>query len=367
MNLHRLILMGWILGHGFCLAQNDWTSPVIHSNRTVTFKFHAPNAEHVTVEGVDGMPSTPMRQGDDGVWTATIGPLPPEIYSYTFSVDGATALDPRNRHLKKWLRSQSMFDVPGEPPMPHDLQDVPHGTLHRHTYHAGADGGARHVQVYTPPGYSAGSLWKYPVVYLLHGFGDDETAWAEVGRAHVIADNLLAQGTIKPMIIVMPHGHPLPVPGAQRSGDYAARNLAMLETEFFENLMPFIKKNYQVRSGPEDRAIVGLSMGGGQSLGIGLRHLEVFGWIGGFSSAVPQEGLDETFADLLANSKKTNQRIKLLWVGCGKDDFLIERNKSFVRWLEDHDIDHTWRLTDGGHSWPIWRGYLADFLPLLFQ
>jgi enterochelin esterase family protein len=282
-------------------------------------------------------------------------------------VDGAAALDPRNRHLKKWLNSQSMFDVRGNPPLPHDVQKVPHGTLHRHTYYSSAVGQSRGVYVYTPPEYSAGSLWRYPVVYLMHGYGDDESAWTEVGRAHVIADNLLAQGKIKPMIIVMPYGHPVPIPVNQRFEDYSGRNMELLQKDYFEDLIPFIREHYQVRSGPEDHAIVGLSMGGGQSLGIGLTHLDAFGWIGGFSSAAPQGELDKTFASLTENVKKTNQRIRLLWVGCGRDDFLIKRNEAFVLWLETKGIKHTWRLTDGGHSWPVWRHYLSEFLPLLFQ
>ena len=369
MNLRFLLLLGWWTGAAVAAAQNDapWTSPVVHPDGRVTFKLHAPQAEKVTVNGLDGLPATELTRGEGGLWSVTVGPLPPEIYSYAFDVDGTTVLDPRNRHLKKWLRSQSMFNVPGNPPLLHDLQKVPHGTLHHHTYHSSAAGLARNVLVYTPPGYSAGSLWKYPVVYLMHGFGDDETAWTEVGRAHRIADNLLARGKIEPMIIVMPNGHPVPVPAGQRFEDYAVQNLALLEKDYLEDLMPFIRERYRARSGPEDHAIVGLSMGGGQSLGIGLKHLEIFGWIGGFSSAAPRGGLDEAFPALVANTKKTNKRLKLLWVGCGRDDFLIERNQAFAEWLEKRGIEHTWRLTDGGHSWPVWRHYLAEFLPLLFQ
>jgi enterochelin esterase family protein len=366
--LHQSILLSLILAAApWAGAQNNFTSPEVRPDRTVTFRFQAPNAAKVTVKGIDGVSATEMTRDDKGLWSVTVGPLPPDIYSYVFSVDGADVLDPRNRHIKKWIQSNSMFDVPGDPPLLHDLQSVPHGALHHHVYDSKAAGKMRGVFVHTPPGYDPAAGKTYPVVYLMHGYGDDETAWSEVGRAHVIADNLLAPGKTVPMIIVMPHGHPVPIPAGQRFDDYAGKNMDTLERDYFEDLLPFIRKHYRVKAGREHQAIVGLSMGGGQSLGIGLKHLDTFAWIGGFSSAAPQGSLDETFAQVIRDTQRANEDIKLLWIGCGKSDFLLKRNEAFVAWLEEKKIDHTWRLSEGGHSWPVWRLYLSEFLPLLFR
>ncbi len=320
------------------------------------------------MKGLVGQEPQPMQKGDRGIWKITLGPLQPELHSYVFEVDGAQLLDPSNRHVKKWLTCENMVEVPGTPPLLHEQQRVPHGVVHHHIYDSRSAGRERGVYVYTPPGYDARRTSGYPVLVLMHGFGDDESAWLEVGRANFIADNLLAAGKIAPLIIAMPYGHPLPLERPQTfRDDYASRNIHALEQDLLIDLLPLLQRNYHVTDSREQRAIAGLSMGGGQSLVIGLQHLNQFAWVGGFSSATPQQELEQQFSALLQDVNQANELLKLLWIGCGEDDFLLDRNEAFTAWLSEKGIRHTYRLTDGGHDWIVWRKYLAEFLPLLFR
>jgi enterochelin esterase family protein len=342
-------------------------SPEVHVDRRVTFRLRAPDATEVRLEGIAGLESQAMSKDAEGIWELTVGPLPPELYSYGFEVDGAAMIDPHNRNVKKWLSLNSMVLVPGDPPLLHEQQKVPHGVVHHHMYSSNTTGTDRGVYVYTPPGYSSNTTQRYPLLLLLHGYGDDESAWLEVGCARRIADNLLSHGKIEPLVIAMPYGHPLPIERKSKFDEYASRNAVAMEQDLLEDLLPHLANEYRLKDGREHTAIVGLSMGGGQALAIGLGHLDRFAWVGGFSSAAPQGDLDRRFADLVDDVSATNTRLKLLWIGCGKEDFLIERNQRFTTWLNDNGIRHTYRLTEGGHDWIVWRKYLAEFLPLLFR
>lgn len=361
-----LVMLGVLLVPLTALAAADPVSPEIHPDRKVTLRLLAPNARAVALQGVTKDPQ-PMTKDADGVWSITVGPLAPEIYSYTFAVDGATVTDPRNRQIKKWIRSESTFEVPGSPPILAASQPVPHGVVHRHVLASRTRQRENALMIYTPPGFDPRADTTYPVVYLLHGFGDDETAWAEVGRANFIADNLIAQGGAVPAIIVMTNGHPVPIPVGVRFPEYSPRNLAAMQQELLSEIVPFVEKHYPVRREAASRAIVGLSMGGGQSLNIGLSHLDTFQWIGGFSSAAPTDELDSTFVKLREAAKKQSGGARLLWIAVGRDDFLLEQNQTFIGWLEANRVPHVWKLTDGGHEWPVWRRYLGEFLPLLFR
>lgn len=345
----------------------DPVSPEIHPDGRVTLRFLAPNAQAVALQGVIFKEPQPMAKDAEGVWSITIGPLAPEIYSYTFAVDGATVTDPRNRRIKKWIRSESAFEIAGTPPILAASQPGPHGVIHRHVFSSKTRGRETAVMVYTPPDFDPRAAATYPVLYLLHGFGDDETAWSEVGHANFIADNLIAQGRAVPAIIVMTNGHPVPIPAGARFDDYAPKNLAAMQQELLSEVIPLVEKNYPVRRDASSRAIVGLSMGGGHSLNIGLTHPELFAWVGGFSSAAPTVNLDQTFKLLTPAARKDGAGPRLLWIAIGKDDFLIEQNKTFIGWLEQNKVPHVWKLTDGAHEWPVWRRYLGEFLPLLFR
>ncbi|HUV14825.1 MAG TPA: alpha/beta hydrolase-fold protein, partial [Acidobacteriota bacterium] len=190
------------------------------------------------------------------------------------------------------------------------------------------------------------------------------SAWFEVGKAHFIADSLIAEGKARPMVIVMPYGHAAP-DSRNRSGAFAG-NTEYFARDLLEDVIPFVQKRYSVREDAKGQAIVGLSMGGGQSTTIGLHNPDKFAWIGGFSSSVSDQRADERFSALISDVEKSNQQIELLWIGCGTSDFLLQRNKGFISWLESKEIDHIYRETEGGHSWRVWRKYLAELLPLLF-
>ena len=361
-----LLLASFAATLAFAAKAPDFVSPEITLDGQATFRFYAPAARTVALQGLRRSAPLPMTKGADGVWSVTVSGLPPDIYGYVFDVDGAVALDPKNRYAKKWINSESAFELPGAKPPAWALQAVPHGTLHRHTFTSDVAGREYSVQIYTPPGYDPRSATVYPVVYLLHGYGDDETAWAENGRAHAIADNLIARGKMKPAIIVMPHGHPIPFP-LTRLDEYFSQNLVAMEKVVMGELMPFVEREYRVSTKPADRAIVGLSMGGGHSLGIGLPHPELFHWVGAFSAAVPQGNPDTTFAGLAQAAKAKQAGPRLLWIAIGKDDFLLQRNDDFRTWLQQNQVPFTYKLSDGGHEWTVWRAYLEDFLQLTFH
>ena len=342
-------------------------SPEVHADRTVTFRLEAPQASKVLVQGLAGVEPQALAKSGNGVWEVTVGPLAPELYSYKFSVDGAEVTDPHNRHVKKWLTVENLVEVPGDPPRLHEQQRVRHGVVHHHTYYSTTADCERGVYVYTPPAYRADGTDPYPMLVLMHGYGDDESAWLEAGRAHWIADNLIAQGKVVPLVIAMPYGHPLPLPKGGTFDDYATPNQVAMEEDLMQNLLPLLAGQYRLKDDRLQRAVAGLSMGGGQSLTIGLKHLDRFAWIAGFSSATPVGDVDKQLANLLENVSATNEQLKLLWIGCGKEDFLLERNEQFRTWLSAKTINHRYRLTDGGHDWMVWRKYLAEILPQLFR
>ena len=337
-------------------------SPQVNADRTATFRVRAPKATEVSVSGEWPKGNTPMTKGEDGVWSVTVGPLEPDLYGYSLVIDGFRTIDPANSQVKP-MRSPttSILDVPGATPLAHDFQAVPHGTVRMHTYDSKTLGRKRGLQVYTPPGYDKSS-GKYPALYLFHGSGDNEATWVALGKAHLIADNLMAQKNARPMIIVMTDGHA--VVGGGGNGAFTD-NTQAFEADLLKDVMPFVEANYRVKKGPENRAIIGLSMGGGQSLTVGLNHLELFSWVGGMSSAVRNP--EQTVGKALANSKETNSKLKLFWFACGKDDFLLKNNQDFSALLTKDGVRHSFVLTEGNHSWPVWRRYLVDFLPKLFN
>ena len=339
-------------------------SSEVHSDRQVTFRVRAPKANEVTVSGEWPGGAKPMAKDSNGVWSVTLGPLAPDLYGYSFSIDGFQTLDPANSAVKP-MRSPrtSILDVPGDQPALHDFQMVPHGVVRLHEYQSRSLGKLRRLQVYTPSGYEKSRV-RFPVLYLLHGAGDNEATWVTLGRAHMIADNLFAWGKAIPMVIVMMDGHALP-PGPRTTNIVErARSIAAFEGDLLQDVIPMIEATYRVREGALGRAIVGLSMGGGQSLTIGLNHPELFSWVGGMSAAVYSP--ETSIAYALNDAANTNRKLKLLWFACGKDDFLLKQNQQFDELLTKRGIRHTFNLTEGNHSWPVWRRYLADFLPLLF-
>jgi enterochelin esterase-like enzyme len=340
-------------------------SPEIHQDRTVTFRVRAPGATNVSVAG-EWQSGATLLTNEQGNWSATVGPVSPDLYSYSIIVDGFHAIDTANGAIKPMrFPNNSVLDVHGDNPLLHDFQAVPHGTVSIHEYSSKSLGRLRTLRVYTPPDYDRHTRTKYPVLYLFHGSGDNEATWTEFGHAHLITDNLLAQGKIKPMIIVMPEGHAWLGQPTGTNSEARTRNITLFEQDLLNDVMPLVEDNYRVKSGRENRAIVGLSMGGAQSLGIGLKHPELFAYVGGMSSGMRNPA--NAYAGLLKNSKEINKQLKLLWFSCGKSDQLMEANREFDRLLTERGIKHQFVEAEGAHQWRVWRRNLAEFEPLLFQ
>jgi enterochelin esterase family protein len=345
-------------------------STEVGADRRVTFRLAAPKATEVTVSGDFEPAPKAMTKGEGGVWSYTTAPLEPAVYSYSFGVDGVPTADPFNTALKAsaiW-GLQSMVEVPGAAPMPYELRDVPHGAVTVLRYKSKVTGVPRGLYVYTPPGYDRGAKTKYPVLYLLHGYGDDESSWTAVGRANYIADNLLAEGKARPLVIVMPNGHsllPPPLPGELRTRErWFPDNTEAFERELLSEVIPAVEARFRVRKDRAHRAVAGLSMGGGESLTVGLRHPELFGWVAGFSSAVSY--VERSLGGLPADDTRAGRARRLLWVGVGRQDFLFADNQKFEAALDARGVRHVWRPTEGAHTWPVWRAYLGELLPQLF-
>ncbi|MDB6054069.1 MAG: putative esterase [Verrucomicrobiales bacterium] len=335
-------------------------SPEVHADGTVTFRVPATNATKVTVGGDWAGGSKEMTKGENGIWSVTMGPLPPEIYSYSLNIDGVAMIDPNNVWVKPMRAPRtSVFEIPGI--REYDFQKVAHGTVRSHQYESTTLNRLRSLTVYTPPGYDQNSKEKYPVLYLLHGSGDNDATWISVGRANNILDNLMSDGKARKMIVVMTDGHAIIGP----QGTNRMANVSAYEKDLFTDVMPFVEHNYRTKNESKSRAIVGLSMGGGQSLNIGLNHTETFAWVGGMSASIydPETNL----AKALNDSKKTNKQLKLLWFQCGKDDRLVANASELSAILDNHQIKHAFKITEGNHSWPVWRKYLVEFVPLIFQ
>jgi enterochelin esterase-like enzyme len=330
-------------------------SPQILVDHRVTFQLRAPRATEVVVAGQWPNGRAAMTKDANEVWSVTVGPVPAGVWEYSFQVDGLPMIDPGNPAIKPQREPRtSILHIAGEPPLLHDFQNVPHGVVRQHTYLSKSLGRVRELVVYTPPGYDQQTEARFPTLYLQHGMGDNQATWVAHGKAHWILDNLIAQGKAHPMVVVMMDGH---ASIAQGMAGFQ-NNTTAFERDLLEDVMPFVEANYRVKTEAADRAIAGLSMGGGQSLTIGLNHLDKFAWVAGVSSAI---------ASFLDDPAAANAKLKLLWIGVGKDDFLLQRNQEFIGMLKEKDIRHEWHLTDGTHSWPVWRLYLADLAPKLFQ
>ncbi|MEO8098418.1 MAG: alpha/beta hydrolase-fold protein [Acidobacteriota bacterium] len=342
----------------------------VHPDRTVSFRLRAPEAATVQVSGDFADGQTAMTKGTDGVWTATAGPLRPAMYNYAFTVDGARVLDPANPMLTTADRTpgSAMFEIKGEAPAPWDPQNVAHGTVHINYYNSKSFGGAlRMIYVYTPPGYES-STARYPALYLMHGAGGNESSWFTGGRANIILDNLIAAGKAKPMIVVMPYGRPGtsttldPSPAAP-----AAAGAPAFPQDVAEDVVPFVEKLYRITANADNRAIAGLSMGGNQTLQVGLTHLDMFHYIGAFSPVIFNASVEQDHAPAFADVAATNKKLKLFNIYIGDTDTLLESNKSYHALLDQKGIKHTFTLTKEGHVWRNWRDYLVDFTPRLFR
>ena len=289
-------------------------SPDVQSDGRVIFRLKAPNSKEVQLR-CESVPNSTMQKDEQGVWSFTTQALEPDIYVYSFNVDGLHVLDPSNPLMKfNLLNSDSQVHVPGPKTLPWEINSVPRGQLHRHFYKSTIAGDERDFIVYTPPGYDASARRRYPVLYLLHGYSDDTTAWPTVGCANIILDNLIARAQAKPMIIVMPLGYgtmEIVKAGWSRVRDRELwqRNVEKFRENLLNEVLPQVEKSYRTSSDRKSRAIAGLSMGGTQSLSVGLNNLDRFAWIGAFSSG----GLNTNYvAEFPALDERANRQLRLL-------------------------------------------------------
>jgi enterochelin esterase-like enzyme len=345
----------------------------VNADGTITFRYADRSATNVNVSIDSPQKILPMTRGEDGVWSVTTPKLAPEYYGYAFVVDGVTKLDPNNADTRRnfiFLANNVM--LPAQPPAPWELTAIPHGRVDHHVYtthvakNLPADQSA--YVVYTPPGYDAKRKGGYPVLYLLHGWSDDETGWSQVGRADLILDTLIAQGKAVPMIVVMPlgYGNLDFVRNGSSVWDepkLVDENTLLDSQALLTEVIPAVEHEYNAAAGRDNRAIIGLSMGGLESLTIGLNHAEQFAYVGGMSSAIHQRHFDEAMPKL--DAKKAN--LRLLWVACGTGDDLIAPNRDFVQWAKQKGLTVTAVETPGAHVWPVWRDNLLAFAPLLFR
>jgi enterochelin esterase family protein len=341
-------------------------SPEVRGDRTVTFRFKDAAASKVTLN-MEGSPSRPMTKGADGVWSVTTPPLAPDLYGYTFSADGETRLDILNPNTKpNLIWPSNIVLVPGHQVW--EVRDVPHGTVHHHYFHSALIGDDRDYLVYTPPGYRANGRTKYPVLYLLHGYSDTAVGWTDVGRAHTILDNLIAEGKARPMVVVMPLGYGVPnfhLGGVSRAAMPWERNITDFGKTLLGEVQPMVEHEYRVSTRPEDRAIAGLSMGGAETLTVGLNNLDRFAYVGAFSSGGLQNDFPKVFPKLTA--EEANRHLRLLTISCGTEDGLIGFHRQFTAWLQDRKINHESREQPGAHTWMVWRRDLAAFAQRIFK
>jgi enterochelin esterase-like enzyme len=364
-------------------------SPQIEADGRVIFRVLAPNATTVTVGGDingslvpdpsapppppaapgapggrgGGTPAVTMTKGENGIWSGTtLRPVKPGAWRYTFNVDGTTVVDSRNVNVSpNQTQVQSVLYVPGDFS---ETRDVPHGTVGLVRYVAKTLGSARReMYVYTPPGYEKGT-GRLPVLYLIHGGGDTAISWATVGRANYILDNLLAEKKAVPMIVVMPSGW-TPSGGQVMTAD-ATKD--PFNDELLKDIIPFVEANYRTMGTPDARALSGLSMGGIQTLNIGLHNLGTFRYLAVMSSGWTTEQDREFFYKAeAAKIAKYNSALKLFWWGWGETDIARANGLAVIDKFKSQGVRIETRETPGGHTWENWRLYLHEVAPKLFR
>ena len=354
-------------------------SPEIHENQTVTFRLHAPKAVKVQVTG-DFLPEPGYADliEKEGVWEYTTPqPLQPELYSYTFMVDGLQINDPNNVHLIRDVKSvTNVFLIGGGRADLYRVNPVPHGNVSKVWYDSPTAGMKRRMTVYTPAGYEESGK-RYPVFYLLHGMGGDENAWSELGRATQILDNLIAQGKAKPMIVVMTNGNisQEAAPGETSAG-YMVPNFRLPKTmegsfeSAFPDVVKYIDSHYRTLKSKQGRAIAGLSMGGFHSLHISKQYPDLFNYVGLFSAAIwPDKQVESPiYQDFDAKlARQFARKPALYWIGIGHTDFLYKANCDYRKLLDEKGFPYEYYESEGGHIWRNWRIYLTEFVPKLFR
>lgn len=354
-------------------------SPQVLPDKKVTFRYLAPSAKEVKLGGSQfGANQVPMTKDSIGIWSVTVGPIRPDIYPYSFTVDGVTVMDPANEDFFPNERFKaSLVDVPGFTPLIHSIRNVPHGTV-TYEYYPSVQGTTGFLVIYTPPGYDKHPSKKYPVFYLISGTTDTEETWFKVGKTNLILDNLIAEGKATPMIIVMPYGN-IAARVAEQNGGYkpadpigrespdAMSRMKSFSDDLINNVITYVDKNYRTIANKDNRAIGGFSRGGGQTLRTAFWNLDKFSWICCYSAYLPSSEMENSFQSIVADPAKTNKQLKLLWVSVGNEDFLYNDTAEFLNYLKSKKINYKSLITGGGHTWMNTKVFLAETAQSLFK
>lgn len=343
-------------------------SPLVHDDGSITFRVKAPGAKEVNLHFDEwDVKPIPMSKESNGIWSVTIPPVSPRVYQYTFEVDGMHTVDFANPFVKAGTSVYgSIVEVHGNTPRYDELQDVSHGEVHRLTYTSTPLRKPRNLYVYVPAQYNRQLNRTFPVLYLRHGGGDNENSWIRDGRADIILDNLIAQGKAAPMLVVMTNGFT----DGSWAGGSTVEGMSTLEDELINDVIPLIESRYRVKKNKENRAIAGLSMGGGQAFVIGLRNMDTFSAIGQFSAGILSDGkfyYDKYIPNLPSDAKTVNENLSLLWISCGTKDPRYNGHVDFVADLNRRGITQEFHQSEYGHEWEFWRQQLRDFSQQLFQ
>lgn len=332
------------------------SSPDVHSDNSITFRYYSRTAQKVTLKGEFLTSPLAFTKDTSGIWTVTVPPVKPDIYPYSFVVDTVELADPNNSYIFANERfKRSIVEVRGNMPLIHSLQNVPHGKIQYHYYQSTTLNTTRQLLVYTPPGFVQNGKTKYPVLYLIHGGSDTEETWTKVGRANFIADNLIAQKKAVPMIIVMPYGNVRPAPMTDFTKD------------LMNDIIPFIEANFPVYTDSRHRAIAGFSVGGGQALNIGLTNTDKFAYIISYAPYTGSEEFQKNFTNWSPDAEKINKQLRLFTISVGTEDFLYESVKKNIAMFQDKKINVKSHIVPGGHTWMNCKLYLSATLQEIFQ
>ena len=354
------------------------SSPRVNSDKTVTFRYIAPQAKDVKLSAQFEKGPVAMTKEANGAWSVTVGPVKPDIYPYNFIVDGVQVMDPGNVAFFPNERFKgSLLDVPGESPLIHSMKNVPHGTV-SYEYYPSAEGTTGSLVVYTPPDYEKDPSKKYPVFYLVGGTTDTEETWFKVGKANLILDNLIAEGKAKPMIIVMPYGNVeatiadqkggrKPADPTGRESEEAVTRAKTFGNDLVNNIIPYIEKNYRAIANGDNRAIGGFSRGGGQTLRTAFGNMDKFSWICCYSAYLTPAEMEKEYKPVYENPMQTNKQLKLLWVSVGNEDFLYKSTVEFMDFLKAKEVNYKSLVTTGGHTWMNTKVFLTETAQLLFK
>ena len=354
--LYTLTALGFVFFNAAAQRPPAISSPDINPDHSITFRYYSRTAQKVTLRGEFLTSSLAMSKDTSGIWSITVPPVKPDIYPYSFRVDSVELADPNNTNIFANERfKRSIIDIPADIPLIHSLQNVPHGKISYRWYKSSTLGTTRRLLVYTPPGFNPESKNKYPVLYLIHGGSDTEETWVKVGHANFIADNLIAKGLAKAMIIVMPYGNVRPNPMPDFTKDV------------LNDIVPFIESNYPVLTDSKNRAVAGFSVGGGQTLNIGLPNTDKFAYISSYAPYTATEEFQKNFTNWMPDAEKINKQLTLFTISVGTDDFLYESVKNNIAQFEEKKIEVKPYIVSGGHTWMNCKQFLAVTLQEIFK